>query len=259
MKQLQLTVIAVLIFSNIYAITNAKRIDPVVISTNLSKEQVWQRLVGLFVGNSIPIKLMDKSTGFIQSERLGLGSHYALKHADDSLAWALCETIKSPEGDSFYLFPQMINGELQVYVQEMADGKTLLSINLMNLKAIYRDLATDNEREYVIQSTKRLENLIGNYLKTYAQMPSLNLDPASATFGEAPSQIARRVRLEQERLKRINDTYASNKQKWQEDHQKWTTETEKEEARVEKNKQKWYVGFGIAFMAMIVLLRLTTN
>ena len=141
----------------------------------------------------------------------------------------------------------------------MADGKTLLSVNLMNLKAIYRDLATDNEREYVIQSTKRLENLIGNYLKTYAQMPSLNLDPASATFGEAPSQIARRVRLEQERLKRINDTYASNKQKWQEDHQKWTTETEKEEARVEKNKQKWYVGFGIAFMAMIVLLRLTTN
>ena len=259
MKQLCLTAFTVLVFSNIFATTNAKRIDPVVISTNLSKEQVWQRLVGLFVGNSTPIKLMDKSTGLIQSERLGLGSHYALKHADDSLAWALCETIKSPEGDSFYLFPQIINGELQVYVQEMADGKTLLSVNLTNLSAIQRDPYLGLDKRWLIESTKRLENGLAQYLTSYERMPTLNFDDPLATFGEAPSQIARRVRLEQERLKRINDTYASNKQKWQEDHQKWTTETEKEEARVEKNKQKWYVGFGIAFMAMIVLLRLTTN
>jgi fructose-1,6-bisphosphatase len=220
---------------------------------------VWQRLIGLFVGNSIPIKLMDKSSGLIQSERLGLGSHYALKHADDSLAWALCETVRSPEGDSFYLFPQVINGELQVYVQEMVDGKTLLSVNLMNLKATYRDLATENEREYMIESTKRLENLIGNYLKTYERMPSLNFDPPSATFGEAPSQVARRARLEQERLTKIYGTYALNKQKWKEDHQKFLEEAEKEEARVEKNKQKWYVGFGIAFITFIVLLRVFTN
>jgi hypothetical protein len=259
MKQLQLTVIAVLISFNMFAITHAKTIDPVVISTNLSKEQVWQRLMGLFVGNSIPIKLMDKSSGLIQSERLGLGSHYVLKHADDSLAWALCETVKSPEGDSFYLFPQIINGELQVYVQETVEGKTLLIVNLMNLKATYRDLTTGNEREYEIQSTKRLENIIGNYLKTYERMPNLNFDPPLSTFGEAPSQVARRERLEKERLTKIYNTYALNKQKWKEDHQKWSEQTEKEEARLERNKQKWYVGFGIAFIAAILVLRILTN
>ncbi len=192
MKQLQVTVIAVLISINLFAITHPKPIDPVVISTNLSKEQVWQRLVGLFVGNSIPIKLMDKSSGLIQSERLGLGSHYALKHADDSLAWALSETVKSPEGDSFYLFPQIINGELQVYVQETADGKPLLSVNLMNLKATQREPYLGLDKNWAIESTKRLEYRVAQYLTTHKQMPTLAFDDPLATFGEAPSQIARR-------------------------------------------------------------------
>lgn len=64
-----------------FAITHTKPVDPVVISINLPKEQVWQRVMDLFVANSISIKLMDKSSGLIQFERLGLGSHYALKHA----------------------------------------------------------------------------------------------------------------------------------------------------------------------------------
>ena len=197
MKQLLLSVFASILYLNMFAITNSKPIDPVVISINLPKEQVWQRVMDLFVANSIPIKLMDKASGLIQSERLGLGSHYALKHADDSLAWALCASVKSPEGDSFYLFPQVINTELQVYVRETADGKVLLSLNLMNMMAASHDPDTGNDRDFAIQSTKRLENIIGNYLKSYEPMPNLNFDPPMATFGEPPSQIKRRAALAQ--------------------------------------------------------------
>jgi hypothetical protein len=197
MKRLILSAFASMICLNMFAITHSKPIDPVVITVNLPKEQVWQRVMDLFVANSIPIKLMDKSSGLIQSERIGLGSHYALKHADDSLAWALCETVKSPEGDSFYLFPQVINTELQVYVRETADGKVLLSLNLMNMMAASHDPNTGNDRDFAIQSTKRLENIIGNYLKTFEPMPNLAFDPPMATFGEPPSQVKRRAALAQ--------------------------------------------------------------
>jgi hypothetical protein len=243
MKHLQLTVLAVLISFNLFAITRSKSIDPIVISTNLSKEQVWQRLIGLFVGNSIPIKLMDKSSGLIQSESLGLGSHYALKHADDSLAWALCETVRSPEGDSFYLFPQVIDGELQVYVQETVDGKTLLSVNLMNLKATYRDLTTENEREYMIESTKRLENLIGDYLKTYEQMPSLNFDSPLSTFGEAPSQTARREALALKRAKHYQELLKLDNEKWDKEH----------EVQEERKNFRALIFGGVLVVAIIVL------
>ncbi len=197
MKQLLLSAFASLMCLNMFAITHTKTIDPVVITINLPKEQVWQRVMDLFVANSIPIKLMDKTSGLIQSDRLGLGSHYALKHADDSLAWALCDAVKSLEGDSFYLFPHVINTELQVYVRETADGKVLLSLNLMNMMAASHDPDTGNDRDFAIQSTKRLENIIGNYLKSYAPMPNLAFDPPLATFGEAPSQIKRRTALAQ--------------------------------------------------------------
>ncbi len=200
MKQLLLSAFASILCLNMFAITHTKPIDPVVITVNLPKEQVWQRVMDLFVANSIPIKLMDKSSGLIQSERLGLGSHYALKHADDSLAWALCDAVKSSEGDSFYLFPQVINTELQVYVRETADGKVLLSLNLMNMMAASHDPDTGNDRDFAIKSTKRLENIIGNYLTAYQPMPNLNFDPPMATFGEAPSQIKRRAALKQKQL-----------------------------------------------------------
>ncbi len=196
MKRLIFSAFASMIYLNMFAITYVKPIDPVVITVNLPKEQVWQRVMDLFVGNSIPIKLMDKSSGLIQSERLGLGSHYALKHADDSFAWALCDAVKSPEGDSFYFFPQVINTELQVYVRETADGKVLLSLNLMNMMASSHDPNTGNDRDFAIQSTKRLENIIGNYLKTFEPMPNLAFDPPTATFGEPPSQVKRRAALE---------------------------------------------------------------
>jgi hypothetical protein len=199
MKRLILSVFASMICLNMFAITHTKPIDPVVITLNLPKEQVWQRVMDLFVANSIPIKLMDKSSGLIQSDRIGLGSHYALKHADDSLAWALCASVKSPEGDSFYFFPQIINTELQVYVRETADGTVLLSLNLMNMAATSEVPETGNVRDFPIQSTKRLENIIGNYLKSFEPMPNLAFDPPLATFGEAPSQVKRRATLAQKR------------------------------------------------------------
>ena len=216
MKQLYVTVFAVLMWTSLFAITHSKPIDPVIIPINLPKEQVWQRLLDLFVSNNIPVKFADKNSGLIQSERVGLGSHYALTNADDSLAWALCEAVILPEGDSFYMYPQIIHTELQVYVRETADGTVLLSVNLMNLTASYTHRVLDIDRNLAIESTKRLENLIGNYLKTYQPMPNLAFDPPLAVFGETPSQTKRRMIL----LQKVSEENRKNQDEEKEKQEK---------------------------------------
>jgi hypothetical protein len=242
--------IATLWSLNCSAITHLKPVDPIVISTNLPKEQVWQRLLGLFVSNNIPIKLMDKNSGLMQSERIGLGSHYTLKNADDSTCWALCEVVKNPEGDGLYLFPQTINGEIQVYVQE-TEGKVLLSINLMNLTATLRDSKIEIDRTFDIQSTKRLENIIGKYLQTYEQMPSLALDPPFATFGESPSQTQKRDSIALENAKKYQELLKLDTERWRKERE----EREKKEEN-EKRLAPLYILGGIALCVLLLFAKI---
>jgi hypothetical protein len=192
MKQCVFFLLLVCFCLNCEAVTHAKPIDPVVFSVKLSKEQAWQKVMDLFVANSIPIKLMDKSSGLIQSEKVGLGTHYALKGSTDSTVWAFCDALPSPEGNDFFLFPQTINTELQVYVREIDAGNVFLSVNLLNSKAVYTDANTGNERELNVQTSKRLEQILGNFVMTNERMPNLTFDPPFATYGEPPSQIRKR-------------------------------------------------------------------
>jgi hypothetical protein len=197
MKHCLLICAVLLMSAQLFAITTPKPIDPVVFSLKVSKDQAWQKVMDLFVANSIPIKLMDKSSGLIQSDKIGLGSHYALSNTDDSVSWALCEAVQSAEGAGFYQFPQVINAELQVYVRETAEGTVLLSINLMNLAANAVDPNTGNTRDFAVKTSKRLENTIGNFLNSNEKMPTLAFDPPYATFGEPPSQVKKRANLYQ--------------------------------------------------------------
>jgi hypothetical protein len=182
------------------SITAKKPIDPVVFSVKLSKEQAWQKVMDLFVANSIPIRLMDKSSGLIQSEKVGLGTHYGLKGSTDSTVWAYCDALASPEGEGFFLFPQTINTELQVYVREIDAGNVFLSVNLLNSKAVYTD----------VQTSKRLEAIIANFVSTNERMPNATFDPPFATYGELPSQIRKRqekakiVKKEEEKNEKAN-------------------------------------------------------
>jgi hypothetical protein len=205
-----LFICAALFSTSLFAITSSKPIDPVVFSLKVTKEQAWQKVMDLFVANSIPIKLMDKSSGLLQSEKIGLGSHYALSNADDSVSWALCEAVQSGEGAGFYQFPQVINAELQVYVRETADGTVLLSINLMNLAANATDANTGNTRDFAVKTSKRVENIIGNFLNSNEKMPTLNFDPPFATFGEPPSQAKKRIALSQT-TKKLTEQEEQNK------------------------------------------------
>ncbi len=208
MKQKILLLIAFFIGTNCFAITNKKPVEPVVFSVKLSKEKAWQKVLDLFIANSIPIKLMDKTSGLIQSEKVGLGTHYALKGMSDGSSWALCEAVPNGESDGYFLFPKTINADLQVYIREVDAENALLSVNLLNLYAETSDSYGDNHREFKVETSKILENTIGEFVNTNAKMPSLNFDPPLATFGELPSQLKKRKEAQK---KQDIDTEKNNK------------------------------------------------
>jgi hypothetical protein len=185
MKQL-LLLMAMLISTNSFAITQPKLDDPIVLTLNLPKDQVWQRLLDVFETNKMPIKISDKASGLIQSEPLGLSKHFALENARDSSTWAVCEKVKNTTyGEGLYIFPQIINAELQFFLRENAEGKTLLSINMVNLTAT----RAHPELNFKLQSTLKIENKLRDYFETNSPVPSLAFDPPFANYGKLPSEI----------------------------------------------------------------------
>jgi hypothetical protein len=107
---------------------------PYTFTTTLSKEQIWRKIVTLFTHNGISIKVVDKNSGIIQSEKIGLGTHCNAEGQGDSTAWALFNRV--PAG--YYLqYPQLMNGELMFSVDEHQEiGHCPISTNRLCITKI---------------------------------------------------------------------------------------------------------------------------
>jgi hypothetical protein len=202
MKKHLFTLIITVFCANLYAATRSKAPDPTVFTININKEEAWKRLLELLVSNNVPLKFTDKNAGVIQSDCVGLGSHYSLVNADHPRAWALCETLL--DADTLFLFPKIINGALHIGLREIDDKNVEVSINLTNIAAIYRDSVNKKDINLRIASTRRLEKIIADYLATPENMPKLAFDLPLATFGESPYQKKKRAALVAERRMQTN-------------------------------------------------------
>ncbi len=160
---------------------------PYTFTTTLSKDQIWRKIVTLFTHNGISIKVVDKNSGIIQSEKIGLGTHCNAEGQGDSTAWALFNRV--PAG-AYLQYPQLMNGELMLSVDEQ-QGKTHVSIQLFNLFAFHKDAF--EETKYQIRSTHVLEKMIADYLTYSESALSLNLDDPLALFDEPQSQADQRA------------------------------------------------------------------
>lgn len=134
--------------------------EPLTVTTTESKEVVWTKVLNFFSRQGVPIKTVDKTSGIIQSDKLGLGSHTVLDNESkfDSTAWAICTWSQQDKIDKEPIFP---TGELFISVQEN-DGKTTISINLLNLQAMhskrnFQNIVTDQYYVNTIQTSSELK------------------------------------------------------------------------------------------------------
>ena len=104
-------------------------------TTELPKEQVWRNLIGFFTKRGIGIKIIDKQSGLLITDRYkydyttedNLGN---LVNPDSPL---VMETYKS---GLLYKSSYDITAEFNVVINDLANSKTEIKVNIVNSRAI---------------------------------------------------------------------------------------------------------------------------
>lgn len=119
------------------AIKGAYPVPPITTSTDRPFDKVWDRVIDYFAQNGIPIKIIDKSSGLIVSDKAKLTWSFEDKNGQIFSKTAfvvLDKVIYSMTGKPFP--PEIVTGEWNVRIKTDG-GKTLINVNLYNIQATY--------------------------------------------------------------------------------------------------------------------------
>ncbi len=110
---------------------------PYQIETTKSFEETWSKLIDLFAQKGLSIKIIDKSSGLITSEKTSFQSSYTY---EDALGKpvnpnAFIVVAKTSYMGTVYP-PSSLTGEWNVRIKQ-GEGKTTINVNLVNLNGQY--------------------------------------------------------------------------------------------------------------------------
>lgn len=116
---------------------------PIVIHSDKAVDKVWDNLIDFFAQKGLSIKIIDRSSGLIISEKTLLT--YAVEDKKGQLkntsAFVVLPRI-CPPGSDESITPSSVTGEWNVRVK--ADGAgTSINVNLLNFLPIYGRSGTD--------------------------------------------------------------------------------------------------------------------
>jgi hypothetical protein len=136
---------------------------PFQIETIKSKEEVWNKIIELFATRGLTIKLIDKSSGLIVSEKTSFLNSYTVENENGTLvdpnAFIVCDRMVWQTVEQA---PLKVSGEWNIRLVETT-GKTLINVNLVNIEIIYYSLA---EPLYAKgKSTGKFEKIISDFIK----------------------------------------------------------------------------------------------
>lgn len=144
---------------------------PYQVKTSKSFEQVWDNLVDLFAQKGLSIKIIDKSSGLITSDKAILTR--TIENKDGSLqnpaAFIVVPQIYEP-GPMRYValaYDSDIFGEWNVRIKEF-NGETIINVNIVNVQYSYYDPSTKLTKQAFIttyKSTGVFEKLITDLIK----------------------------------------------------------------------------------------------
>jgi len=162
---------------------------PIQIPTDKSVEYVWDKLVDLFAQKGLPIKIIDRSSGLIISDKSILKTTIEENNGQllDNTAWIVV-TKKHDAGlnrtvavtgtvsgaYSKQMVPRDVTGEWNVRVKKSESGTTIINVNIVNVTfsdyistglgtpGYYKDLPL-NSAYY--KSTGTFEKLITDLIK----------------------------------------------------------------------------------------------
>jgi len=110
---------------------------PIIYYSEKSFDKVWDNIIDLFAQKGLSIKIIDRSSGLIVSEKSHLS--WSLEKKDgklfDSTYYVVLERI-APKGSKFFYTPAQVTGEWNVRIKNDG-GRTAINVNLTNIKATY--------------------------------------------------------------------------------------------------------------------------
>jgi hypothetical protein len=115
---------------------------PIVIYSDRTKDQVWDNLIDFFAQNGIAIKIIDKASGLIVSEKMAIPWTYEddKNKLKDPRAFVVIPDIYIPGSDKPAL-PTEVQASWNVRLKTEG-ARTSINVNLVNLDAKYLDKYT---------------------------------------------------------------------------------------------------------------------
>jgi hypothetical protein len=135
-------------------------------------DQVWSNTIDLFATKGFSIKLIDKNSGLIISEKTSFISDYTFEDMNGALENANASIViekKLVSGFNQFFKPQKITGECNIRIKENGTGKIVVNVNLTNIEATSFILGSQySPAQNLIfngKSTGKFEELITGLIK----------------------------------------------------------------------------------------------
>ena len=149
--------------------------DPVAIikSPRLTKDQAWDRAVRLFAEKNISIKMIDKSSGYIQSDIVSFVSAYQI---DSAIAPTYPAYVVTQQESAYktVLQPSYITGHLKIFILNDSN-QTEVRVNIEDLSSYHMVYVRHGrssvltQSNHTVVSTGVLESEMADHISTGAE------------------------------------------------------------------------------------------
>jgi hypothetical protein len=142
---------------------------PFEIISDTPKDQVWDKIIDFFAQNGLSIKIIDRSSGLIISDRSSLNWTFENNNGEliKPLASVVIEKIIDI-GTKKPIRPSSVTGDWNIRIKQLPDNKTSINVNLLHIEATgYTIKFGEGVTQYAIKgkSTGNFEKLISDKVK----------------------------------------------------------------------------------------------
>lgn len=144
---------------------------PYEVTTDKSFDEVWDKLIDLFAQKGLPIRIIDKNSGLITSDKSILTVTTETKDGKlkDPTAFIVVAQIYEPGPNRIAPVSGLsdVTGEWNVRIKNV-NGKTSININIVNIKYQVYDAYSRFYKDVLLanyQSTGVFEKLIADIIK----------------------------------------------------------------------------------------------
>lgn len=136
-------------------------------------EEVWSKVIDLFAQKGFGIKIIDKTSGLIISERMDFSNNYTYENANGELvnkdAFFVIDDVK-PKTNTLFVTPNIIvKSAWNIRIKEEIKGSTTISVNITDIdeshKLQYYASGQQMKIPIVAYSTGVFEKWVSDQLK----------------------------------------------------------------------------------------------